>query len=185
MRLEHGLAYPRRTIRQARGEMIAFLKRLLRRKTWLESYLEDQVDPILLINGEEMPNPVGRTSEGEFKLRGIAATATYPSGLSFEELNRARVELGDVVGPGRAIDQEDADGMREALANGDLHGSAAYIRQIDKEREFVSQKKSEATDDLNERVQPIIAMRPLVYKGSTQGTGEDGKLPVIGIQAEE
>ncbi len=154
--------------------MIEFIKRLFRSKDhWLHEYLKDQVDPILTVNGEELPNPTGRPTEGEFKMRGKAATATYPSGLSYAELNTARVELGDVDDPANAIDPEDADGIRDALAHGDLYGSAAYIRQVEKERAYVNAARSEAEDDITERVQPLL------YKPNTAGIGEDSKLPPI------
>ena len=150
---------------------------------WLKEYLKDQDDPIIEINGEVIPTKL-RTTEGEFKRQIEAATQTLPTGLSFAELNTARVELGDVEDPAGAIDPEDADGIREALAQGDLYGSAAYLRQLKKERKYIADRLlGHAGDDLN--VQEIAVLKPLVFKGSTQGCGEDGKLPVIDIEVAE
>ncbi len=156
--------------------MIQFIKRLFRSKDhWLKEYLADQEAPAIEVNGRGLPKEVQRPTEDEFKMRGEAATATYPSGLSFQELNRARVELGDIADPADAIDPEDADGIRDALAHGDLYGSMAYLRQTKLEQEYVKVKGSEAEADITERVQPLL------YRPNTEGVGEDGKLPPIEV----
>ncbi len=77
--------------------MFEFIKRLFRSKDhWLHEYLKDQVDPIIEINGEAIPNPTGRRTEEEFKQQIEAATQTLPTGLSFAELNAGRVAIGDL-----------------------------------------------------------------------------------------